>query len=361
LLLLVMRRAGVGPWLATAVASSFVLFGNGQQNIAWGFQVGFVGSVAFGLIQLVLSDHDGAWNRRDWGALAAGLAALMCSGVGVAMVVGVGTAVLVRRGVRAAFLHVAPLALIYVAWFLVIGHEGHTTSGGGPSAAARFVADTYGATLHALGQSAALGALLATMLVVGLPLAWKTRQSAAHRATLAAPFGLAVASLAFLAVTGVGRGQFPGFYEQTRYHHITAALLLPAIAVGADAFARRWKWLLPIAMATFVIGIPGNMEFLARFERTQKTAQADFRQMMLAYPRTPLARTLPRDMAPDSKRAFTLTIGWLRDGVASGRIPPPPTFTPAAMRTAQTELIAANFRWVVARCLHDPRCNKSRP
>ena len=46
LLRAVMIRARVNPWVATLVASTFVLFGAGQQNIEWAFQIGFVGSVS---------------------------------------------------------------------------------------------------------------------------------------------------------------------------------------------------------------------------------------------------------------------------------------------------------------------------
>ena len=52
LLRVVMRRAGVRPWTATIVASVFVLFGPGEENIVWAFQIGFVGAVMFGLMQL---------------------------------------------------------------------------------------------------------------------------------------------------------------------------------------------------------------------------------------------------------------------------------------------------------------------
>src|SRR5215210_7853111 len=66
LLWLVMRRAGVRPWTATVVASVFVFFGSGYHNILWPFQIGLVGSLVFGVAQLLLADHDGPIDRRDW-------------------------------------------------------------------------------------------------------------------------------------------------------------------------------------------------------------------------------------------------------------------------------------------------------
>ena len=119
LLRIVMRRAGVGPWVATCAAAVIVLFGPGAQNIVWAFQVTFVGALLFGLTQLILIDHDGGLERRDWLALLAGVAALLCSGVGVAMVGIVGLATLLRRGWRMAAFQTVPLGAMFGLWYLV--------------------------------------------------------------------------------------------------------------------------------------------------------------------------------------------------------------------------------------------------
>ena len=122
----VMRRVGVRPWTATVVASILVFFGSGYQNIVLPFQMSLVGSLVFGLGHLLLADHDGPFDRRDFFGLAAGCAALMCSGVGVAMVIAVGVAVLISRGWRVALLHTVPLAAVYLVWFAIIGHGDQT-------------------------------------------------------------------------------------------------------------------------------------------------------------------------------------------------------------------------------------------
>ena len=116
LLRVTMRRAGVNPWIATTAAGAFALLGAGYKDIIWAFQVGFVGALVFGLLHLILADHDGPPGRRDVLGLAAGLAGLMCAGVAVALVAAVGVATLLRRGWRAALLHTVPLVAIYVVW-----------------------------------------------------------------------------------------------------------------------------------------------------------------------------------------------------------------------------------------------------
>jgi hypothetical protein len=121
LLRTVMRRAGVGPWIATALAAAFVWFGTGHEGILPAAQIGFDGSLVFGLVHLLLADHDGPVAGRDWGGLCAGVAGLLCSGVAVTMTIAVSLAVLPRRGWRIALLHTAPLGLLYA---VVVVHDG---------------------------------------------------------------------------------------------------------------------------------------------------------------------------------------------------------------------------------------------
>src|SRR5262249_41669374 len=110
LLLIVMRRAAVNPWIAVTAASTFALFRSGWFNIVRAFQFGFTGALVLGLVHLLLADHAGKVDWRDWLGLLAGLAGLMTAGVAVTMVIVVGLAVLMRRGWRVALLHTAPLA-----------------------------------------------------------------------------------------------------------------------------------------------------------------------------------------------------------------------------------------------------------
>jgi len=119
LLRVVMRRAGVRPWFATVAAGSLLLFGPGAQDIVEAFQITFVGAFAFGPVQLVLADHDGPVDRNDWLGLAAGAAALLCSGIGLTMALTVGVAVLIRRGWRLALFHTVPLGAMYGVWWLI--------------------------------------------------------------------------------------------------------------------------------------------------------------------------------------------------------------------------------------------------
>ena len=53
LLFVVIRRAGVQPWIAAAAASAFALFGPGWENAIKPFQMTFTGALALGLLYLI--------------------------------------------------------------------------------------------------------------------------------------------------------------------------------------------------------------------------------------------------------------------------------------------------------------------
>ena len=246
----VMRRAGVGSWVATAAAGLFVFLGSGRQDIVWAFQIGFVGSLVCGLAQLLWVDHDGPVDRRDAVGLGFGVVGLLCSGVAVTMTVVVGVAVLIRRGLRPALLQTVPLGALYGTWYITYGHDGHAQETqqlrrlglhvqlGRPSllAAACFVGTGFENAFGQIAQVPGVGVLLAALLAVGLVIAWGRIPLQQLRSQAAAPAALLLGSVVFLSVAAYGRAGFgPQFARQSRYVHLVTAMVLPALAVAADA------------------------------------------------------------------------------------------------------------------------------
>lgn len=344
LLRAVMRRSGVSPWVATTVALVFVFFGSGYFNILYGFQIGFCGALAFGLAGLLLVDHDGPLGQRDLIGLGAGLASLMCSGVGVTMVVVMGVAVLIRRGWKASAVVTAPLAATYLLWFAWIGHRGYP-----PAASVRqslhFAGVVLSETFSALGHTPAIGLSLAVLLVVGGTVAWQQASADRRRRALAAPLALLVGAVVFAVVTGVGRGApvvglggTPA--GSSRYLHVITALLLAAVGVAADALITRWRVAAPLVLVALVVGVPGNIAVAIRHGDQYRAIAAFYRPYILTLPRLPVAAVLPADTLPDRYLDPIMTMGWLREGVAQGRIPPPPSTVTAEDRSTWTLQLA---------------------
>lgn len=339
LLFVVMRRAAVRPWIAVAAASLFVLFGAGWENIVRPFQMTFTGALVFGLSHLLLADHDGPLDARDWFGLFAALCGLMTSGVAVTMIVVVGLATLLRRDWRIALVHTVPPAGCYLVWLAVIGHNGY--AGGARPAIAdmlRFIAIGLRATYRALGQLPGVGVVVAVVLVAGLAAAVRQRQVSGSRTQLAAPVALLAGSVAFLAITANGRLVVgPDYARATRYVYVVAALTLPALATAADALSSRWRVLAPGAVGLFLVGVPGNVHALADAQDRLKSSYAVERQIILSLPRDPLAVRVPRSLRPETVNAGSVTIGWLLDGVHQHRIPAPPVMS-------NRDLLSDNFR-----------------
>jgi hypothetical protein len=177
LLYMVMRRSHVNQWVAAVAAGMFVLFGPGYENILWAFQIGFTGALAFGLVQLLLADHAGGLDRRDWLALAAGIGALLCSGVGITTAIVVGIATLLRRGWRMAAFQTAPLAAIYGIWY--VAENPKTAFGAVPISDGSLIRVLFNwdvrnaeRSFGALGHYSVVAAAMGVVMVIGLVLAW---------------------------------------------------------------------------------------------------------------------------------------------------------------------------------------------
>jgi len=334
MLRVIMRRAGVDPWIATIAAGSLLLLGSGDENIVWAFQVTFVGAFALGLVQLVLADHDGDLDRRDWLGLAAGALGLMCSGVGLTMVVVVGVATLLRRSWRMAMFHTLPLAAMYAAWWVVErpssgSNAADESVGHILGVMVAFVARGVSAAFEGLGSSPLVGAALALMLVVGLWMAWRPRQSR-RGAEPTSPFrrrgttiaALLVGMVVFLTVSAYGRWWAGAAYgAQSRYVYVVVAMLLPGLAVAADALARRWRYLLPVVLVLLLVGVPGNIGQFVDESRYVGPSFEISQQMVLAVTTSPLADEVPEWVEIDPRVNPGLTIGWLRQIRDAGDLP----------------------------------------
>ena len=176
----IMIRAQALPWIATLCALVFSLYGAGYSDISYGFNVGFDGSVFFGLLFLLAVDHEGPVRRRDVLGVVAGLAALMCSGIGVAMIVAVAIAIGIRHGIRRALLLILPLAGIYLIWFTTVGH-GAFSKHSSLAGLVRFAALGVAFTFSSLGSSPIVGSLLAVLLIAGAVISIRSHGSAELR------------------------------------------------------------------------------------------------------------------------------------------------------------------------------------
>ena len=322
LLRVIMRRHGVGPWIATAAAGSFILFGPGRQNILWAFQIGFTGAVLFGLAHLVLADHDG-FDRRDGVGVLFGLLALMSAGVGVTMAIIVGFATLAKRGWQAALVHTAPLGLAFVVWFLVVHPESTSTSGRpGFGTLVRWVWSAEAGVFDALAKFTPVAILLGIVFVSGLALAWARLPWKTLRREAAIPVAMLLGGVLFSVTTALARWTYGSDYARSsRYVYICAALALPAIAIAANAFAKRWRLLTIPMIVLLVVGVPWNARDFEEWP-FDGAYMAHTRAMLTNVLRLPEADEVPAAARPIDFGLFSpgLNIGFLRDAERDGKL-----------------------------------------
>jgi hypothetical protein len=139
------------------------------------------------------------------------------------------------------------------------------------------------------------------------------------------PLALLLAVPLFYALTSTGRWIMGVEYARSgRYIHLGTALTLPALAVAADAIARRWRPLTPIVVGLLIVGIPWNANqfddapSFAKFQRREE-------QLVIGAAYSPKAAQVP-DWVELDRTISTgghLTMGWLRSARQAGKIPAP--------------------------------------
>jgi hypothetical protein len=229
------RRAGADPWVATGSVLVLGLLGAGAEDLSWAFQIGFTGSVLFGLVAVYLVDTPRPTRAlparlRGTATSAALLASLMCSTVGDAMVVGAAVLALARLPRRRALAVFAPPVTAYLIWFAIVGHMGLTEHPGHLTLGTFTSSPGYVWTglSSALGQAFNMETAGATILVgLGTWSAWHMRRLwTEHPAVVS----LSASALAFYVLAAIGRDASQASPTASRYVYIAIALLLPLIA-----------------------------------------------------------------------------------------------------------------------------------
>jgi hypothetical protein len=119
-------RRRLGPWPGLMAAALLLFLGPAWQDLIWPFEIGFIGSVLFGVAMLLALDRDEP--RWDIVACACLVASIGFSSLGIAFAAGAVVNVLQRRhsrGLGRAYVAAIPI-LLYAIWWLGWGHDAET-------------------------------------------------------------------------------------------------------------------------------------------------------------------------------------------------------------------------------------------
>jgi hypothetical protein len=121
ILLFVLIAPRVGSWIALAPAAVLLFFGPAWNDILWGFQIGYLGSVAAGLGCLLTLQR--GTRRADAATCLLLIASLSCSSIGLPVLVGVAIELALserNRRWRRLWVVAVPAGL-YVLWYARYG------------------------------------------------------------------------------------------------------------------------------------------------------------------------------------------------------------------------------------------------
>jgi hypothetical protein len=344
-----MRHLRVRAWICTGVAIFYLLFGSGYENIIWAFQIGFAGAALCGVLQLLLADHDGPIERRDWLGVAIGMVGLMCASAAIALTVTVGVAVMLRRGWRAAAFHVAPLAFAYVVWYAVTGRTSSVPLRFG-SEALRFARELVRSTFMALGIYAPVAILVVALAIVGVVAGVVVPLRERRNGAASVPVGLLVGFFVYTSSAALARSVVGAASAGSpRYLHVGALFVLPFVALGGEALARRKTLLAIVPVVLLAIALPRNLD--AFQHRNPLTLGRE--DIIAAAPHSRFFETAPararyvpfsfaRDVAP--------TVAWLRAAERTGRLPRLAHPDPVLVLRADADLALAQRRVSSASC-----------
>ena len=245
-LVFVYVKRRVGPWLGLFAAVLLLCLGPAWEVLLWPFEIGFVGSIFFGLATLL------ALERRDRTGDVLACVALICSfgfsSLGIPFAVGAVVAVLQRprdTWRRSAFAVVVPIVL-YGLWYIGWGHEAENhLSLHNVLISPRYVVE---AMAVALGSLFGLGN---DPISGGADPVW-------GRAMLVAAIVLLVARQVYRRV-----GFFPGFWPAAAAAATNWFLTAFNYIPGREPIASRYQY----AGCVFVVLLLANLLYGLKFSR----------------------------------------------------------------------------------------------
>lgn len=234
-LLYVYVRRRVGDWVALAAVLPILVMGSAYEDLLSAFQIGYFGSMAFGIgALLVIERADG---RGDAFACVLLVLSLAFAEIALAFAAGIAVAIALQRGpLRRAWVVAVPI-LLYAAWYAAFGQSGAHL---GPSGfSLHNVANTPAYVLDGFASSA--GSLLGfgTPLLFGgtgglewgrpillalgvISIAWLVRARPANRWWVLVPLAIGV-SFWFLTGANYAFGRTP---NASRYQYVGAVFLV---------------------------------------------------------------------------------------------------------------------------------------
>jgi hypothetical protein len=269
-LLFIYLRRRVGDWVALAAVLPVLVMGSAYEDLLSAFQVGYFGSMAFGIAALLALERRD--ERGDAIACAALVASLAFSEIALAFAAGVAVAIALERGpLRRAWVPAVPL-LLYAVWYPTFGQSGAYLGPSGFSlhnvaTSPPYVLDGFASSvgsLLGLGTPILFGGtggvewgrpLLVALLAAAV--AWVLRSRSSRLIWVLVPLAIGL-SFWFLTAANFTFGRAP---YASRYQYVGAVFVLMIAAELAAGWRPGWRGVLA-ALAVGAAAALGNLATL---------------------------------------------------------------------------------------------------
>jgi hypothetical protein len=323
-----LRQVGVDGWVATALVPTLLFSASAATVTMLGIQTGGTGSLALGLVLVMLVNRPDLDRRRTRQAAGLGLLSLPFSGVAPVMI-GVATlTVVLRRGWRAAVPVVALPAGVYVAWAFLFGRTNtmrEPVSPGAMLSIPRFVWTGLVATVDESTVFKGAGVLVVVALTAWAASRWDRASGPAAPA-----FAMAVGGVAFYLLTGFSRvSLFLIRGVEIRYVYFAWALVLPIVGLALTDLLRRWAWRDAAAVVLGGVLAVHGLSGLLDEVRIEERREMKVRTEVLASARVVTTEASLPDVVLYTDSTPGLTGERLARYQRAGYLDPLPSLTPA--------------------------------
>ena len=280
------------------------------------------------------------------------------------MILAAGFAVWWRRGWRPAVFHTAPLGLAYAVWYvwagaslndllatrarlfvIIPGTDISAHSATVPSltigAFGRFMWTTGSSLFQGLGYFTVLAFALVALLIVGVVVAWKSTAPSRRARRFGMSGGLLIGAVVGAAAAAPQRAWLgPDAAAASRYVGVTAAMVLPILAVAADALMLRWRPLIPVVVVLFLLPALGNISLLGADAGLGPGYYRTLETWIGSLPHYRDFDKVPAWVTPNDTVLGTpgVSVGWLRRAEKQGKLPPPQQLDPPTLSAVAIQL-----------------------
>ncbi len=252
------NRSGTNPWIATAAVGIMIVLGAGAENILWGFQIGFLGGLLFGLIAFLIATSDELTRGNTWAIFALSVFSLTWSGTAIPIAVATAAMLWHRHGHRMAMSLVAVTATVYLSWYVAfaVGNGGNPDTGGLTLEKVIVQIPQFVGVLLILGYQhlypvPGLGSIALVALLV-----WLIRVRRRHPPLrdFAPALILTGGAALFALMTAYNRAAFSvGSGQASRYTYVSVLLLLPLSARALTYWSDKGRRRVQLAAAFCVV------------------------------------------------------------------------------------------------------------